>query len=46
MKQVILHLFTLFLCRKIFFYKKINFEKVNYFSMFGIVMENKLENIF
>jgi hypothetical protein len=28
------------------FFWKINFKKVNYFLMFGSVMENKLENIF
>jgi len=28
------------------FLKKINSRKVNYFSMFGSVMKNKLENIF
>jgi hypothetical protein len=25
---------------------KVNFEKVNYFSIFGSVMKNKLENTF
>jgi hypothetical protein len=36
----------------IFFKKKVNFKKINfrrkvsYFSMFGSVIENKLENIF
>ena len=29
-----------------FFYWKVNFEKVNYFLMFGSVMKNKLENTF
>ena len=40
----------MFIYWKIFFLKvnfgKVNFKKVNYFSMFGIVMKNKLKNIF
>jgi len=35
-----------FVCWKVVSFWKVNFEKVNYFSMFGSVMENKLENIF
>ena len=40
-----------FVCWKVvFFWKvnsgKVNSEKVNYFLMFGSVMENKLKNIF
>ena len=31
---------------RIYFLKKVNSEKVNYFLMFGSVMKNKLENIF
>jgi len=38
--------FASFVCWKVIFFKKINFEKVNYFSMFGSVMKNKLENTF
>jgi hypothetical protein len=42
---------TPFVCWKVVFFwkvdfKKINFGKVNYFLMFGSVMENKLENTF
>jgi hypothetical protein len=37
---------VLFVCWKIIFLKKINFRKVNYFPMFGSVMENKLGNTF
>jgi hypothetical protein len=37
---------TPFVCWKVVFFWKVNFKKVNYFSMFGSVMENKLENIF
>jgi TPP-dependent trihydroxycyclohexane-1,2-dione (THcHDO) dehydratase len=36
-------------CKVIFFkvnLKKINSRKVNYFSMFGSLIKNKLENIF
>jgi hypothetical protein len=35
-----------FVCWKIVFFWKVNSGKVNYFLMFGSVMENKLENIF
>jgi len=34
-----------FVCWKLVFFK-VNFKKVNYFSMFGSVMKNKLENTF
>jgi cytochrome c oxidase subunit IV len=37
---------TLFVCWKVVFFLKVNSRKVNYFSMFGSVMENKLENTF
>jgi hypothetical protein len=42
---------NLFVCWKVFFYwkvnsRKVNSGKVNYFSIFDCVMENKLENIF
>jgi len=33
-------------CWKVVFFWKVNFGKVNYFLMFGSVMENKLENTF
>jgi hypothetical protein len=35
----------LFVCWKVIFFK-VNFGKVNYFIMFGSVMEKKLENTF
>jgi len=35
-----------FVCWKVVFFWKVNSGKVNYFLMFGSVMENKLENIF
>ena len=31
---------------KVFYFEKLNLKKVNYFLIFGIVMKNKLENIF
>jgi hypothetical protein len=37
---------TLFVCWKVVFFLKMNSGKVNYFPMFGSVMENKLENTF
>jgi len=37
---------TPFVCWKVVFFLKVNFEKMNYFFMFGSVMKNKLENIF
>jgi len=37
---------ALFICWKVSFFFKVNFGKVNYFLMFGSVMENKLENTF
>ena len=44
-----LQISTLFVCWKVVFFWKVNSEKMNsgkmnYFSMFGSVMENKLEN--
>jgi hypothetical protein len=41
----------LFICCKVIFFKKMNFKKVNsgkvnYFLMFGSVVENRLENTF
>ena len=35
-----------FVCWKLVFFWKMNFKKVNYFSMFGSLMKNKLENTF
>jgi hypothetical protein len=35
-----------FVCLKVVFFWKVNSGKVNYFSMFGSVMKNKLENTF
>ena len=35
-----------FVCWKVVFFWKVNSGKMNYFSMFGSVMENKLENTF
>jgi hypothetical protein len=35
-----------FVCWKVVFFSKVNFRKMNYFSMFGSVMKNKLENTF
>ena len=35
-----------FICWKVVFFWKVNSEKVNYFLIFGSVIENKLENIF
>ena len=34
------------MCLKVVFFLKVNSRKVNYFLMFGNVMENKLENSF
>jgi len=38
--------YTLFIYWRINFFKKISFRKINYFLMFGSVIENKLENTF
>ena len=35
-----------FACWQIVSFWKVNFEKMNYFPMFGSVMENKLGNTF
>jgi hypothetical protein len=35
-----------FVCWKVVFLKKMNSGKINYFPMFGSVIENKLENTF
>jgi len=45
------HRIGLFICWKVVFFwkvnsEKMNFIKMNYFLMFGSVMENKLENTF
>jgi len=37
---------AMFVCWKVVFFFKVSFEKVNYFLIFGGVIENKLENIF
>jgi len=37
---------AIFVCWKVIFFWKVNSRKVNYFSMFGSVMKNKLENNF
>ena len=36
----------MFVCWKVVSFWKVNSGKVNYFLMFGSVMENKLENTF
>jgi hypothetical protein len=37
---------SIFFWWKVVFFWKVNFKKINYFSMFGNIIENKLENIF
>jgi len=37
---------VMFVCKKVVIFWKMNFKKVNYFSIFSSVMENKLENTF
>jgi hypothetical protein len=39
-------IWALFVYWKIVFFWKVNSRKVNYFPIFGSVMENKLENTF
>ena len=34
-----------FVCWKVVFFKKVNSGKVNYFSMFGSVMENTFQSL-
>jgi hypothetical protein len=39
-------IWALFVYLKVVFFWKVNSGKVNYFPIFGSVMENKLENTF
>jgi hypothetical protein len=38
--------YAMFVYWKVIFFFKVNSGKINYFSMFGSVMKNKLENTF
>jgi len=38
--------YDMFVYWKVIFFFKVNSGKINYFSMFGSVMKNKLENTF
>jgi hypothetical protein len=51
--KIVIHIFNyqnynkvMFVCWKVVSFWKVNSGKVNYFLMFGSVMENKLENTF